>query len=265
MTEDLRPAWMKALRRLIATTPSPTPNDQVEPTFGTVRSLNPLRIALDSDPLTTLSYAPACLDYPTYVGQRVWVQTYGRQVVVVGVSKSAPDLPVGTGGVWTGPAGKEPAMPWTVAEGQLLLRTDFPELSALYGSTFPGSTATHVALPDARGRSPIHQEAGDARLGTVGQVGGAKDVTLTEAQMPVHGHRAPNGSWMFYVEGTDGSMRRTNPVVMSAGSTGEPGAWRQRLAETPWLSPLPTASAGGGQAHENLPPYFVARYMVKVR
>ena len=260
MTEDLRPTWMKALRRLIATTPSPTPNDQVEPTFGTVRSLNPLRIALDSDPLTTLSYAPACLDYPTYVGQRVWVQTYGRQVVVVGVSKSAPDLPVGTGGVWTGPVGKEPAMPWMVAEGQLLLRTDFPELSALYGNTFTGSTTTHVALPDARGRSPFHYEAGSSRLGNIGQIGGAKDVTLTVPQLPSHSHQPPKGG--FYVESSWGILRRSSPVV-SAGTGGEYGTSRQRLAENG--TPLSTGSAGDGEPHENLPPYFVARYMVKVR
>lgn len=264
MTEDLRPAWMKALRRLIATTPSPTPKDQVEPTFGTVRSLNPLRIALDSDPLTTLSYAPACLDYPTYVGQRVWVQTYGRQVVVVGVSKSAPDLPVGTGALWTGPAAVAPPMPWMLTEGQLLLRADFPELSALYGNTFEGSTTTHVALPDSRGRSPIHLEAGSSRLGAIGQVGGAKDVTLSVAQMPSHGHYAPDGSWMFYVESTDGNMRRSSSIV-NAGTSGEFGTWRQRVAETAGTVRLPTASAGGNEAHENLPPYFVARYMVKVR
>ena len=123
MTEDLRPAWMKALRRLIATTPSPTPNNQVEATFGTVRSLNPLRIALDSDPLTTLSYVPPCLDYPTYVGQRVWVQTYGRQVVVIGVSRGTPDLPVGTGAIWTGMSNVAPGLPWMLAEGQALSRT----------------------------------------------------------------------------------------------------------------------------------------------
>lgn len=257
MTEDLRPAWMKALRRLIATTPSPTQKDQVEPTFGTVRSLNPLRIALDSDPLTTLSYAPACLDYPTYVGQRVWVQTYGRQVVVVGVSKSAPDLPVGTGGVWTGPVGKEPAMPWMVAEGQLLLRTDFPELSALYGNTFAGSTTTHVALPDSRGRSPIHQEAGDARLGSVGQIGGAKDVALTEAQMPSHQHDneivgiKPGGSTGWW----GGFLMNSVWNTLANGGALDSYGWGRFFS----------GYKGGGEPHPNLPPYFVARYMVKVR
>ena len=96
---DSRPQWLAALRKLAA---SAVPEDvrdnpPVVPSFGTVRSLDPLRIALDSDPATTLPYAPACLEVPTAVGQRVWVQTYGRQVVVVGVVKTAAPAPVAAG------------------------------------------------------------------------------------------------------------------------------------------------------------------------
>ena len=259
---DSRPQWLAALRKIAS---SAVPEDvrdnpPVIPTFGTVRSLNPLRIALDSDPATTLPYAPACLDYPTFVGQRVWAQSYGRQVVVVGVSKPSPDLPVGTSAIWSGPVGKEPQAPWMLMEGQLLLRTDYPELSALYESTFLGSTATHVALPDARGRSPIHREAGSSRLGNVGQVGGATDVTLTVPQLPSHSHAPPEGG--FYVESSWGVLRRSSPVV-SAGTGGEYGTSRQRLAANG--TPLSTGSAGDGEPHENLPPFIVQRYMVKVR
>lgn len=89
---DSRPQWLAALRKLAA---SAVPEDvrdnpPVVPTFGTVRSLDPLRIALDSDPATTIPYAPACLEYPTAVGQRIMAQSWGRQVVVLGILKSAP-------------------------------------------------------------------------------------------------------------------------------------------------------------------------------
>lgn len=87
MSEKL-PAWRRALSRLIETTPSLPDPARVQPSFGTVRQVNPLRIALDTDPATTLGYTPSCLEVPTAVGQRVWVQTYGRQVVVVGVVKT---------------------------------------------------------------------------------------------------------------------------------------------------------------------------------
>lgn len=86
------PQWLAALRKIAS---SAVPEDvrenlPVVPTFGTVRSLNPLRIALDSDPTMTLPYAPACLEYPTAVGQRIMAQSWGRQIVVLGVLKSAP-------------------------------------------------------------------------------------------------------------------------------------------------------------------------------
>ncbi len=99
---DSRPQWLAALRKIAS---SAVPEDvrdnpPVVPTFGTVRSLDPLRIALDSDPATTLPYAPACLKYPTFVGQRVWALTYGRQVVIVGVL-SHSDAGPGPTPVWT--------------------------------------------------------------------------------------------------------------------------------------------------------------------
>ena len=92
--------WVSALKKLAA---SAAPEEVARaaqsapvPTFGTVRSLDPLRIALDSDPATTIPYAPACLEYPTRVGERVWVQTYGTEVVVVGVVKGpAPTRAMG--------------------------------------------------------------------------------------------------------------------------------------------------------------------------
>ena len=249
---DSRPQWLAALRKLAA---SAVPEDvrdnpPVVPTFGTVRSLDPLRIALDSDPATTLPYAPACLDFPTFVGQRVWVQTYGRQVVVVGVSKASPDLPVGTGALWAGPVGKDPQMPWMLMEGQLLPRADYPELSALYGSTFPGSTTTYVALPDARGRTAVHREAGAPQFGTIGQHFGAKEHTLTTDQIPSHTHGPGTGATNFW--GGDPS------------SGGSEGTWTPTNA-TKVAGVDRTGATGGGQPHNNIQPSLTLRYMVKVR
>jgi len=241
---DRRPEWMKSLTRLIASTPAPAPSSMPRPTFGTVKQLDPLRIALDNDPLTTLPYSPPCLDYPTHVGQRVWVETYGRQVVIVGVSKSAPDFPVGTGALWTGPVGKEPQPPWMLMEGQLLLRTDYPELSALYGSTFTGSTATHVALPDARGRTAVHRDTAWVEFDNVGDWGGEVRHTLTVGEMPSHAHSGIGGNFAVLASGTQGL--NASPSVPIA-----------QISQT--------APAGGGGDHNNLQPYIVQRYIVRVR
>ena len=81
--------WIDSVRRISANTPPAAAvmdPKQVVSTFGTVRSVVPLRIALDNDPGTELPYAPPVVGtYPTQVGQRVYVQTWDRQVVIVGV------------------------------------------------------------------------------------------------------------------------------------------------------------------------------------
>ena len=88
---DIRPQWMKALQRLIGNTPSIPRGDSSHPMFGTVKQLNPLRITLDNDPVTWLNYAPPVVNtYPTAIGQRVWADTYGRQVVIVGCVVAPP-------------------------------------------------------------------------------------------------------------------------------------------------------------------------------
>ena len=253
---DRRPEWMKSLSRLISSTPAAPPAGMPKPTFGTVKQLNPLRIALDNDPLTTLPYSPPCLDYPTYVGQRVWVETYGRQVVIVGISKSSPDLPVGSGGVWTGPVGKEPILPWMLAEGQLLLRADYPELSALYGNTFTGSTSTYVALPDARGRTAVHRESGSSQFGTIGQHFGAKNETLTVNQMPSHGHDIRVAM-----------TKATGWIDSSPYFAGGTGIDDEGYGASYWdaLNEDAIGDEGGGLPHNNVQPSLVLRYMVKVR
>lgn len=255
---DRRPEWLKALQRMVSSTPAAPDPNRVQATFATVRSLNPLRIALDSDPTTTLSYAPPCVNnYPTKVGQRVWVQTYGRQVVIVGVlAKTSPDLPVGAGGVWFGPIGKAPALPWMIADGAAISRADFPEAFALWGETFgPGNGSTTFNLPDFRGRTLVGADTSQPEFDTVGEHGGSKTHTLSVNEMPAHGHGAPG--FRFYVESTNGAWRRTS-TGGHAGTAGEDGVWRQRMAEEG------TQNTGGGQPHNNLQPYRVARYMVKV-
>ena len=92
MSRDFK-AWTRAFHRLARDEPRPPAPGAPEPIMGTVKALNPLRIALDNDPLNVLPYSPPCFNaYPTTIGERVFVQTWGRQVVIVGVL--VPSAPV---------------------------------------------------------------------------------------------------------------------------------------------------------------------------
>src|SRR6201987_575347 len=73
---------------------------------------------------------------------------------------------------------------WMFCEGQLLQIAQFETLFNLIGTTYGGDGQSTFALPDLRGRLPIHQGSGF----TPGQNGGAEQVTLTVNQIPAHTH-----------------------------------------------------------------------------
>src|ERR1044072_8588631 len=75
---------------------------------------------------------------------------------------------------------------WMFCEGQLLPISEFETLFNLIGTTYGGDGQTTFALPDLRGRMPVHVGSGFV----LGQVAGAEQVTLTVNQIPVHNHPA---------------------------------------------------------------------------
>src|ERR1700704_2486666 len=75
---------------------------------------------------------------------------------------------------------------WMFCEGQLLPISDFDTLFNLIGTTYGGDGQTTFALPDLRGRLPIHSGNGF----TLAETGGAESITLTVPQIPAHSHLA---------------------------------------------------------------------------
>src|SRR5258708_5593650 len=73
---------------------------------------------------------------------------------------------------------------WMFCEGQLLLIANYDSLSTLIGATYGGDGTTTFALPDLRGRVPIHFGASF----TIARAAGTEAVTLTVNQMPTHSH-----------------------------------------------------------------------------
>ncbi|MBV8159905.1 MAG: phage tail protein, partial [Acidimicrobiia bacterium] len=73
---------------------------------------------------------------------------------------------------------------WAFCNGQLLAISEFDTLFNLIGTTYGGDGQVTFALPDLRGRLPIHQGGGF----TLAQNGGAEEVTLTVNQVPSHSH-----------------------------------------------------------------------------
>ena len=84
---------------------------------------------------------------------------------------------------------------WAFCDGQLLAIAQNDALFSLIGTTYGGDGQSTFALPDLRGRIPIHQGQGPLLTPRqIGETGGSETVTLTPAQLPTHTHRLASGS-----------------------------------------------------------------------
>lgn len=135
---------------------------------------------------------------------------------------------------------------WLILAGQIISRGANPNLFAVYGTTYNtgGEAGADFRLPDARGRV-LAGQSGDLEFFNVGQKGGQKRVTLTVDEMPSHDHPPLSPATAFWVGGSALSGIHWNAPVASP------------------VSAATTGPRGGGQSHDNLPPYMVVNYIVK--
>lgn len=145
-------------------------------------------------------------------------------------------------------AGPQPPEGWIFCHGQLLSIEKYGNLFRLIGNTFGGNGTTHFALPDLRGRAVL----GRSDRYPLGAKGGHESVTLTEAQLPAHHHRAN-------VSGNT-TPNNNGPANGFWGSNGEHSLYGTP-ADTA-MNPGGTATAGNGQPHENRIPFFVMSYII---
>nr|WP_314845271.1 tail fiber protein [uncultured Microbacterium sp.] len=142
---------------------------------------------------------------------------------------------------------------WAFCDGSLLSIAEFETLFVLIGTTYGGDGQQTFAVPDLRGRSPIH--AGQSRDGenyVLGQSAGLEKVTLTTQQLPAHAHGATTAS---AAGATGPSNARWAAQQAAAFSDATPGAQLAADAVSP---------AGGDQPHENMPPFLALTYIISL-
>lgn len=140
---------------------------------------------------------------------------------------------------------------WMFCEGQLLPISENDALFNLIGTTYGGDGQSTFALPDLRGRIPLHQGNGF----TLAATGGAEEITLTVNQIPAHTHP---------ILASAGVAQDTSPSGKVVGQIGG-GAlpYIQDVPDTN-LSPLAISSVGGSQPHTNFQPYLCVDFIISL-
>ena len=142
---------------------------------------------------------------------------------------------------------------WAFCAGQLVAISDYDTLFNLIGTTYGGDGQTTFALPDLRGRFPIHQGGGF----TIGQNGGVENVTITAAQVPVHNHNANCNSATGNNANPAGNIWALGPDL-DPYSNAPTGAVMKATA-------IANGPAGGPQPHDNMIPYQTLNYVIAVQ
>lgn len=289
----------------VETAPGAAPEDNSY-RWAAVTALSPLRVKLDGEnlalPITPESLVPA---RTLRVGTRVWVQLYGRRVVILGASGGGVDVVVPVGGIVEYGGATAPDADWLMCDGTSYLRTAQPELFAKIGTTYGAVDGTHFNVPDHRNRVGI----GASTTYALGATGGASTVTLAEANLPAHTHTASvnlstgtvgnesshthnlNGSGATASSVSDHSHPTGLPSMgalgvvadgatsyaqVGSGSTSGAGGHSHNLSgasqagssHTHTLSGTINAtvgSVGSGTAHDNMQPYVAVNFIIRAR
>ena len=144
---------------------------------------------------------------------------------------------------------------WAFCDGQILPINQNQSLYSLLGTVYGGDGRTSFALPDIRGRTPIHVGASDSgTTHTQGQKSGEEAHVLTAAEISEHSHT---------IQGTSTAADQAVPSdsLLAASNTGQPFS----LLNSGNMGANSITNTGGGQAHNNMQPSIILNYCIALQ
>ncbi|KOR43920.1 phage tail protein [Xanthomonas oryzae] len=145
---------------------------------------------------------------------------------------------------------------WQACDGTLLQIADYEPLYVLLGTAYGGNGTSTFAVPDLRGRLPIHQGQGPGLSNYVlAQSAGTETVTLTDLQMPTHTHTA---------QATTAAATAPAPAGLVPGAVNGSVFYASDVtgASVVAMSGQSCSYAGGNQAHDNTMPTLTVQYCI---
>ncbi|MCH7410707.1 tail fiber protein [Belliella sp. DSM 111904] len=151
---------------------------------------------------------------------------------------------------------------WAFCGGQILPISQYQALFALIGTTYGGDGKSTFALPDLRGRGPIHFGNGPGLAPVIqGQAGGTEEVTLNTSNLPPHNHMVSVSNQAATTQSPAGGfpaapqfqIDRQSPMVNVNAYGSSPNAT---------LNPAAVSATGSGIPFDNRSPYLAINFVI---
>lgn len=139
---------------------------------------------------------------------------------------------------------------WQFCEGQLLSISENETLFQLIGTTYGGDGQSTFALPDLRGRIPVHQGNGFI----LAETGGAEEITLTVNQIPAHNHPAVASDSTATTDNLNNTVLANSTADFYNNLPSPPIAFNGAM-----IGPV-----GGSQPHTNFQPYLCVNFIISL-
>ncbi|MDR7208661.1 tail fiber protein [Flavobacterium piscis] len=140
---------------------------------------------------------------------------------------------------------------WMFCEGQLIPISENEPLFQLIGTTYGGDGQETFALPDLRGRIPIHNGNGYI----LAETGGAEQITLTTQQIPAHTHA---------LLATTNLANSASPANAYLSATATGNKIYSTANPTIPLNAQGISPTGGSQPHDNFQPYLCVDFIISL-
>lgn len=140
---------------------------------------------------------------------------------------------------------------WAFCSGQFLPINQNQALFSLLGTTYGGNGQTTFALPDLRGRVPIHTGPSNS----LGTKAGQEAHTLTMSEMPAHNH---------VLQGSTNANNFVAPSNTTMSGLGAVSIYAP-AANLTTLLPATISNTGGSQPHLNMQPYTVVNFIIALQ
>lgn len=143
-----------------------------------------------------------------------------------------------------------PPKGWALCNGQFLPINQNQALFALLGTTYGGNGQTTFALPNVRGRVPVHMGNGHA----LGEAAGSTSVTVNIQQLPTHIHTQ-------MVSNANGSTASPTGNFLGAANN----LYHQPTGSFTTMDPGSVSAVGGSQPHNNMMPYLTLNFIIALQ